>query len=85
MESLSSGCAPDGGAYLDVVAGKAALAATTAASMGCFKEGWLELCGDQKILKVLWSAVSNERALWDGLLEMLGGMEYQEVILGQRW
>ena len=39
MESLSSGCAPDGGACLDVVAGKAALAATTATSMGCLKEG----------------------------------------------
>ena len=85
MESLSSGCAPDGSACLDVIAGKAALAATTAASMGCFKEGWLELCTDQKIPKVLWSAVRPERALWDGLLQTVGGMEYRMVVLGQRW
>ena len=51
MESLSSGFAPNGGACLAVIAGKAALAAATAASMGCFKEVWLELCADQKIPK----------------------------------
>ena len=42
MEDLSSGCTPDGGICMNVVAGEAALATTRAASTGWFEEVWLE-------------------------------------------
>ena len=42
MEDLSSGCTPDGGIRMNVVAGEAVLATTRAASTGWFEEVWFE-------------------------------------------
>ena len=85
MEGLSSGCALDGGTCLDVVAGKAASTATRAASTGWLEEGWLELGADQKVPKVLRSAIGHEGPLRDGFLQVLGGMKYWEVALSEGW
>ena len=48
MEGLSSGFAADGVTCLNVGAGEAAFVATAAASLGCLKEGWLQLCTAQE-------------------------------------
>ena len=52
-------CAPKRSACLDMVAGEAVFGATGPASTSCLESGWLELCIDEEVQKVLWSAVGN--------------------------
>ena len=74
------GCAPDGCSRLHVVAGEAASATTRTVSTCWLKGWWLEVRAHQKIPKVLWPAVGNNGALWDGALQALGGMEHWGVV-----
>ena len=57
MEGLVDGCAPKGGACLDVVAVPQGLAG--------WGFGWPEVCTNHEVLKVLWSAVGNQGPLGD--------------------
>ena len=57
-----------------MVAGEASSGATRTASTSWLESGWLELCIDEEVLKVLWSAVGYQGLLGDGFLQMTGGM-----------
>ena len=77
MEGLASGGANKCIPRTDVLASEAMSVATWAATMVWFTVGQFELGADQKVVKVLWSAVGHNGGLWNGLLEVMGGMKYR--------
>ena len=79
------GCAPDGCPRLHMVAGEAAFVATRTAPMCWLKGWWLEVRAHQKVPEVLWPAVGNDGALWNGVLQASGGMEHWDVVSCDCW
>ena len=71
VECLVSGCTSKSGARLDMAAGEAASVATGATSTGWLESGYLKLCLDQEVPKVLWSSVGYQRLFGDSCF--LGG------------
>lgn len=68
VKEAAVGCAVDSGAFLDVVAGAASSAVTAPASSCWVWSSLLQFCTDQKITKLLWSAVGYHGLLRDGFL-----------------
>ena len=61
VEGLVRGCTLKSDARLDMAAGEAVSGATGATSTGWLESGWLKLCLDQEVPKVLWSSVGYQR------------------------
>jgi len=77
MEGLASGGACKCIPRTDVLASEAMSVATWAATMVWFTAGQFELGADQKVVKVLCSAVGHNGGLWNGLSEAMEGMKYR--------
>ena len=60
VEGLVRVCTSKSDARLDVAAGEAVSGATGATSPGWLESGWLKLCLDQEVPKVLWSSVGYQ-------------------------
>jgi len=69
MEGLANGGANKRVPSTNVLASEATSVATRAATMVWFTVGRFELGAEQKVAKVLWSAVGYNVGLWNCLLE----------------
>ena len=65
VECLVSGCTSKSGARLDMAAGEAESGTTGATSTDWLESGWLKLCLDQEVPKVLWSLVGYQKPFGD--------------------
>ena len=74
VEGLFRGRTSKSGARLDMAADEAASGATGATSTGWLESGWLKLCLDQQVPKVLWSSVGCKRPFRGGFFQAVGSM-----------